>query len=474
MGRAGNAAARSLAAHAGADTVTVCDRATSPRVREVAERLLSSGIDARPGTGGEELLARAPAPGCVVKSPGIPLHDPLLTAAAARGIPCLDEAELGWRLDGRPMVGVTGTNGKSTVCALAAAVLRAGGHEPAIAGNTVFGPPLSELPAEAGDTVVAELSSFQLAGSPDLLPEVGVFTNLSDDHWEHHGGRDAYRASKRRMFLRDERVVPLAIVNSDDVDGRSIGDDVARRGGRVVTFGSSDADVEIRGADGTLTVGHVRLRVRGCELVVATRLVGEHNAANVAAAVGLADGVGLDLDLALAAIADCEPVPGRLEVVGERHGVVVAVDYAHNPAGIRAVLSTVRAARTPAGAPRGRVIAVSSGLAVLDRRQNRGAGEALAEADLVVLSVERTSVEESYAEPAPGILEGIGAGGAEVEVVPDRREAIRRALELARPGDVVLLLNRGVRRTPMFDRDGRAYVVDDRDEARAALAEVLG
>lgn len=474
MGRAGDAAARALATHAGPGAVTACDGSTSERVRAVSDRLAASGIRTLTGVSGTDLVTGPPVPGCVVKSPGVPLAEPLVAAALEAGIPCLDEAELGWRLDARPMVGVTGTNGKSTVCALVAAVLRAGGRAPAIAGNTTFGPPLSALSADAGDTVVAELSSFQLAAAPELLPEVGVFTNLSDDHWEHHGGRGRYLAAKRRMFVREGRAVPLAVVNADDDAGRSIAADVARGGGRVVTFGRSGEDVRIRAAEWGLARGVVHLTARGRELAVDTRLIGDHNAANVAAAVALAEGLGLDLDQAVSAVAACEPVPGRLEVVGERRGITVVVDYAHNPAGIRAVLATVRAADRAADHPDRRVVAVSSGLTVLDRRQNHAAGTALAESDRVVLSVERTAVEEPYGEPAPGIVEGVHAAGGRAEVIPDRRAAIRHALTAARPGDVVLLLNRGIRRTTMFDRDDAPYVVDDRDEARAAIAEVLG
>jgi UDP-N-acetylmuramoylalanine--D-glutamate ligase len=153
--------------------------------------LEAAGARVALGGDGRDLLDGPGPARCVVKSPGLAFESPLVSEARKRGVAVLDEAELGWRLDGRPLVGVTGTNGKGTCAALVRAALGAAGYEPILAGNTHFGPPLSEAPDHRGDVLVAELSSFQLAGSPSLLPEASLFTNLGQQHWDYRGSREA-------------------------------------------------------------------------------------------------------------------------------------------------------------------------------------------------------------------------------------------------------------------------------------------
>src|SRR5947209_8636507 len=217
LGRAGQAATRRLSALAGAGAVAAWDGPAPPEARAAASELAATGARVALGGDGVELLD--PVPGCVIKSPGIAPAVPLLRTAARRGIPVIDELELGWRLDDRPLVAVTGTNGKSTVAALALAVLSAAGVRAAVAGNTAFGPPLSALAANACDVVVCEVSSFQLEGCPSLLPEVAVFTNLSDEHLDRHMTMQRYGDAKRRLFVREAAAVPVAVVNFDDEFG---------------------------------------------------------------------------------------------------------------------------------------------------------------------------------------------------------------------------------------------------------------
>ena len=118
------------------------DRGSSPRAPGIRDELEADGIPVDMNGDGSQAVGSLSL-GCVVRSPGFALGSPLPAAALARGVPLIDELELGWRLDNRPVVGVTGTNGKSTVCELVRAVLAAAGHRPAVAGNTMFGPPYS-------------------------------------------------------------------------------------------------------------------------------------------------------------------------------------------------------------------------------------------------------------------------------------------------------------------------------------------
>ena len=144
------------------------------------------------------------------------------------------------------------------------------------------------------------------------------------------------------------------------------------------------------------------------------------------------------------------------------------VDYAHNPAGVRAVAETV------GGAGRPRAIAVVSVLEdFTDEPQRRAMGAELAAFDHVVVSLERKSPRESRTDPPSGLLQGARSRGATPVVIPDRREAIRHAIERAAPGDAVLLLGRGTLRTPMLDEHDRMYRPYDLDLARAALQEAV-
>lgn len=471
LGRAGLAASRALARDRGADSVTAWDAVDSGSVGRARAELEPLGVRTHAGGDGVDLLRRTPRPACLVKSPGIPPEVPLLRDARELGIPVVDEAELGWRRDGRPLVGVTGTNGKSTVAALAVAVLGAAGAGPVLAGNTVFGPPLSALAEQAGDVVVAELSSFQLEACPALLPEVAVFTNMTDDHWERHRGRAAYEDAKRRMFVRAHRCAPVAVVNLDDPYGARLAREVAERGGFATGFGASgDAHCRLVGCDWTLTEGRADLVVAGEAVSLRTRLPGWHNAMNAAAALALATTLGVGSAAAAAAIEGTEPVPGRFEYVGSAAGVDVVVDYAHNPDGLRQALATARHPVEPRG---GRVVVVAAVLAaVVERRQRIEMGRVLgALADCIVVTLERQSADEPRDQPPAGLVEGIRSAGGRPEVVPERRAAIHRALAIAREGDVVLIVNRGARAWDL-DTEDRRREFDDRVEARAALEAV--
>lgn len=235
LGRAGLAAARSLAARVGADSVRVWDESADRPQLEKAEALRAIGVGAWLGGDGIEALGDART---VVKSPGVPPEIAVVAEAARRGLEIVDELDVGWRLVPAPTVAVTGTNGKSTVAALCVAMLSGHGLEPVLAGNTEFGPPLSELArGEAPRSVVAEVSSYQAEFSPALAVDAAIFTNLTPDHLNRHANMEAYGAAKRMLFVRDEWSVPLAAVNTDDAFGRSLAGQIEARGGCALSYG---------------------------------------------------------------------------------------------------------------------------------------------------------------------------------------------------------------------------------------------
>ena len=415
-----------------------------------------------------ELLDRRPRPGCLITSPGLSPAHALPAAATARGLAVLDEAELAWRLDDRPWVGVTGTNGKSTVCALVAAALRADGHQPVVAGNVQYGPPLSVAGTEA-DVVVAELSSYQLESSPALLPELAVLTNITRDHLERHGGLAGYVAAKRRLFLRPTGVVAHAVVPADGRIGQTFAAELRAGGAAVSAVGRGRrADVRVLDVDCSLSGTTATVQLRGLgRIVLRTRSIGEHMAMNAAAALAAAQACGIDPECAACAIAAAEPVPGRLERVPCARGFEVLIDFAHNAAGVRAALP---AARGLAHAD-GRLIVVLSIASAFGHAQRRAVGRAAANlADVVVLTTDRWREEESGDRLLSGLEAGARAASrAHVEVVLDRAAAIARGLHHARAGDIVVIAGRGELTAPQWGPDGQPRPFDDRIVARELI-----
>ncbi len=461
IGRAGTAAAGALASLPGAAPVRAWDAAAGPSQQRAARALRDQGVAVVLGGSGIGLLDEHPAPRALVKSPGIPSATPLIAAAAARGITVLDEIELGWRLDTRPLVAVTGTNGKSTVASLALCVLRAAGLRPALAGNTRDAPPFSALERTDADVVVCEVSSFQLEWCPALLPEVGVLTNLSDDHLAHHGGREAYAACKRRMFIRGDRVVPLAVIGVDQPFGRALAAGMAELGGRVLTTGAA-GEYALTSATVRWTGTTLECTTPSGPLAVDLPHHGVHMAENAMAAIALADGLGVPRAAALDAIASAAPVAGRFERVDDGRSVAVVIDYAHNEDGVRRTIEAARALTHGAG----RVIAVGCAPWAYPPDQRRRMGERTGSADVVIATSDRWHAHDPE-DPPPEFPAGAAAVlGRAPRVISDRRDAIEAAIGEARPGDLVLVLGRG----PRIGGPGLPAGFDDRSAARAALA----
>src|SRR5947209_5770242 len=341
--RAGSAPARALLERRPAEGLAAWDAERRTDTSAAAAELESVGVEVVLGGDGLELLRSRPAPRCLVKSPGVPFESKLVAGARERGLNMIDEAELGWRLDSRPVVGVTGTNGKGTSAAAVLTALAAAGLDPILAGSTFFGPPLSEAVGVPGNLVVAELSSFQLAGSPALLPEASLLTNIGQQHWDYHGSRAAYVAAKRRMFVRGDRAVGVASLNVDDEDGRALAGEVEARGGRVASYGTRPgAAYRILSCDWSLQRSVVRVATPDGERSLESRLPGDHNAMNVTAALALIEAAGLGWATVRAALAATKPLPGRFEPVVAGQPYALIVDFAHNPEGTRAVLTTSR------------------------------------------------------------------------------------------------------------------------------------
>ena len=470
-GNAGRSASAALAEIGGPSDVLVCDDSIGTEIRRARRLLAKRGIGFT-----DDPIAELDRVGTVVKSPGIRMDHPVVVEAGRRGIPVMDELELGWRLSRQPVVAVTGTDGKSTTAALAVAVLDAAGGDPLLSGN-VEGfrqcPAMSLLPREHAGWVVAEVSSYQAEGSPEFLPEAAVLTNLSNAHLRRHGSMAGYAAAKRRPFVREGRAVGLAVLNVDDEFGRRLAREVSERGGRTVTYGSAPgADVRIRGCRSSLSSGTVALEVRGDSLEIETLLPGAHNALNVGAALALAEGLGLARDTTVQALATAAPVPGRFEPIDEGQPFDVVVDFAHTPVGVERTLDL---ARELVSERRGRTIALMGKVGPAARPYQEAIGRACRMgADHLVICGSSLRGEPQLIE-VPGVHAGARqVTGGEIEIVIDRRKAIARALSVARPRDIVLILGRGGRRRMMYDTKGPPGVFDDREVARELLRELDG
>ena len=224
----------------------------------------------------------------LVKSPGIPSEAPLVAAARTRGVPVWSEVELGARIFANPLLGVTGTNGKTTTSELLGEMFRAAGRPVAVAGNV--GRPLTGLDGSISDDtwIVCELSSFQLEDIDELRPRVAVLLNITPDHLDRHGDLDTYRAAKLRIFENQE---------PDDVAVVPRGFQPIPGTARRVEFAADDP------------------------LPAEPRLPGAHNRENAAAAAAAARAAGISDEAIGTALASFAGVPHRLELVRELNGV---------------------------------------------------------------------------------------------------------------------------------------------------------
>ncbi len=436
--RAGQAAVDALCRLAGSEQVSVFDHSIAGTPKRVRRALAAAGVRAYLGHDGQvpdlELVKT------LVKSPGISFDAPLVQLARRRGVTVLDELELGWRMSRTPMIAVTGTRGKTTVAGLTGALLAASGRAVALAGNTDLGPPLSAV-GDGLDWIVCEVSSFQLEGCPDLLPEVAVFTNLTHDHLARHRTMRRYGQLKRRLFVRRGAAAPLAVIDTSDEFGKNIACEVQALGGQVVRVGTdADADYRIRSARWDLRCAEIQLQTPTGALNLQTRLPGRHNARNAAAVVALGDLFDVDRDLLAGTLASHEGLPGRFEHLDLGQKYKLILDAAPSPAAVEQFLGAVRTAMNPSG----RLWVVLGVVGSPGRAQRRAMGRvARSLCDQLILTA------GSFRADQPSqVLQDMAAGaghahGADVEVVPRRRDAIVRALRAARPPDVVTILGRG-------------------------------
>ncbi len=397
------------------------------------------------------------------------------------------------------LVGITGTNGKTSTTYLLEAILASAGHAVGVVGTVNYRAGEASWPApvttpESLDLqrllramrskgvshVCMEVSSHAL----DLKRvdrsafDVGVFTNLSQDHLDYHRDLEDYFAAKSRLFLEilgNGAAAPgLAVLNLDDPRGHELR---RRVGVPTLTYGCHP-DSQVRPLTHKFRPTGIKARLTSPmgEMEIDSRLVGPFNLANILAAAATALGLGLTPEAVAQGIGALKGVPGRLERFGPPAGPGVFVDYAHTPAAISQALGALQQLDFH------RIITVFGCGGDRDRKKRPLMGQAAAAgSQLVVVTSDNPRSEEPLAiiqEIEPGIK---AAGLAKITeaaakqgkpgylVVPDRREAIRLAVSLARPGDAVLVAGKGHENYQIWGSERRHF--DDREEVAEALKD---
>jgi UDP-N-acetylmuramoyl-L-alanyl-D-glutamate--2,6-diaminopimelate ligase len=387
-------------------------------------------------------------------------------ASAVHGDPSADTA----------VVGVTGTNGKTTVAHYVASIAASAGIKAGLMGTihtrldgetieairttpeaSDFQRVLAEMRDKGAVLVAVEVSSHGLALDRVRATRfsVAAFTNLSQDHLDFHGDMASYLAAKKKLF--EEYEVGTAVINVDDPAGGEIAAVYDRE---LITVGGRGDVItsELRTRSGRTSF---HLKTPWGSASVDAPLVGAFNVSNAAVAAACSVAAGLSFDDVVEGLGSLQPVPGRFEIVSGTNPVLVVVDYAHTPDGVSKAIAAAR------DLDRGRVIALIGAGGDRDRVKRPLMGQAVSDADLAVITSDNPRSEDPE-EIAKAVLGGVAL---ETDVIfdTDRRSAIQRAIDEADDGDVVLVLGRG--HEPMQEVAGERRPFDDREVATQALAD---
>ena len=403
------------------------------------------------------------------------------------------------RLYGMPsarlkMVGVTGTNGKTTVTYLAKSLLEAQGHHVGLLGTVgyVFGterrvashttPAPVELQdmlramANAGmDVAVMEVSSHALALDRVAGCEfdIVVFTNLTQDHLDFHRTLDEYFHAKLRLFTehvdsRQKAGPKRAIVNADDERASMI---LQHCSIPTWTFGLH-AQADIRAEAIRLSMGGTEFLVNSPvgQLTISSRLVGEHNVSNMLAAIGIGLEMGMTVPLIERAVQSVTHVPGRFERIDEGQAFTVVVDYAHTEDALFRLLRAAQAIK------QGRIITLFGCGGDRDSGKRPKMGQVAArDSDLVIVTSDNPRTENAQTilnQIEQGILSLLPEERCPYQIIPDRAEAIHAAVAEAKAGDLVLIAGKGHEDYQIIGTQKIHF--DDREEARKAIHQQMG
>ncbi len=404
LARSGVAAARALMA-LGAE-VTVTDRKPLDQLGPQLKALGSGFVKVAAGGHPDRVFRSADL---VVLSPGVPKIAPLVEAQR-RGVKVISELELGWLLSDSPYVGITGTNGKSTVTTLVGLMLERAGRKVLVAGN--IGTALTDDPSALRnrDWIVAEISSFQLEDIETFRPRVAAVLNVTQDHLDRYHGMDEYAEAKARIFLNQEKDDVL-VLNADDPLVRAM---AGRARSRVLLFSRTEH------LPGGICQQGGALIWKGERLVSIDdiRIKGVHNIENAMAAAALSLSAGADAGSVAAVLREFPGLEHRLEFVRERNGVTYINDSKGTNVG--AVIKSVEGFTRP-------VVLIAGGL-------DKGSDFS----PLQGLFREKVKLLVLIGKAAGAMAEALGSA-AETVFAATLQEAVQLASARAVSGDVVLL-----------------------------------
>ena len=408
-------------------------------------------------------------------------------------------ADLAAELHGRPsekllVLGITGTNGKTTTTHMTSAILSAAGAQVGLMSTVEARRPgrseaSSRTTAEATEIqrTLADMADDGCAACALEVSSHGIdlqrvrgtrfaavaFTNLSQDHLDWYGDMESYYRSKRRLFLELAPEAP-AVACIDDEAGRRLASEIrkAAPARRLVRAGfAEDADLRVTSFEGTADGSRFRLSgsasatglPHGVDLAIEIALPGRHNAQNAAVAAALALVLEAPARMVTTGLAALPGVPGRLELVSDPgEGPVVFVDYAHTPGALEGVLAAARAFTV------GRLTCVFGCGGDKDKDKRPLMGEAVGRLADVAVATSDNPRSEDPAAILDQAVQGLRRGSAEVHVVADRRSAIALAIELSGRDDVVVIAGKG--HETYQETGGRRIPFDDRQVARELIA----
>ena len=379
------------------------------------------------------------------------------------------------------LVGVTGTNGKTTTTFLVDSILRTAGHTTGLIGTTGYRTPkgsraagnttpesldlqqmFAEIRDAGGTHAVLEASSHALAMERlwGCHFAVAIFTNLTRDHLDYHKTFEDYFAAKRMLFQGTGAGVPdVAVINADDTYSAQLSG-LARR---TLTYGlHAAADLVPK----NLKVGFQGLRFAADtpegNIEVHSPLVGRINVYNILAAIGAGIGLGISPARISEGVAKLDLVPGRFQSIDEGQPFLVIVDYAHTDDALRNLIATAREL-----GPNARIITVFGAGGERDRTKRPLMGEAAGSlSDFVVLTSDNPRGEDPL-RIINDVLVGLQRVNAKYRIEPERQQALAAAIEQARPGDIVLLAGKGHETYQVLAE--RTIEFDDREKAREIL-----
>lgn len=384
------------------------------------------------------------------------------------------------------LVGITGTNGKTTTAFLVAAIIEAAGEPSALISTVEYhiaGERMEALHTtpEASDVqrllrravgkgcrvAVMEASSqaLDLRRCDALRYEVAAFTNLTRDHLDYHGTMESYFGAKFRLFDGSLGESPaVSIPNVDDEYGARLAGELSRGGHRVLRYAiDAEADITARGVEFSMGGTRLRLTTPAGEREIVSPLVGRPHVYNILTAASCAHALGIGLEVVAEALKTCAGAPGRFERVAHAGEFAVVVDYAHTDDALRNVLRTAR------DVARGRVITVFGCGGDRDRTKRAPMGEAAASLSDVIIATSDNPRTEDPEAILRDVEVGLHAAGKPYLKLVDRREAIHRAIEEARAGDIVVIAGKGHEDYQIIGEEKRHF--DDREVSRAALRE---